>query len=75
MNETQWIFATIGSFLIGYLMAYFFKNIGKIYHRWGLVICYFLFPLIIVYLLLGAEFVMQMKSIFLSAVFAFGFFI
>jgi hypothetical protein len=75
MNETQWILFGIGSFAVGWAMAVFFKNMGRLFERWGLIISYFLFPLIIMYLLLSAEAVMQFKSITLSLIFAAGFFI
>jgi len=75
MNETQWILFAIGSFGIGWAMAVFFKNIGEMYARWGLLIAYFVFPLVIVFLIASAEAIMQMKSIVLSLVFALGFFI
>ena len=75
MNETQWIFLGIASFGVGWAMAAFFKNMGNLFERWGLLIAYFIFPLVIMFLLLSAEAIMQFKSIVLSLIFAAGFFI
>jgi hypothetical protein len=38
MNATQWIFAVIGCFAIGYIIGAFFKNIGKIYDHLGIIL-------------------------------------
>jgi len=75
MNETQWILFGISSFGVGWAMAAFFKNMGAIYERCGLIIAYFIFPLVIVFLLFSAEAIMQLNSVILSLVFASGFFI
>ena len=74
MNETQWILLIIGAFLLGYVTAYFFKNMGKLWQRWG-IFTLFLFPLIIMYLLLGGEAIANLKSAAISLVFALGFMI
>lgn len=70
MNETAWIFTALGSFGVGYAIAHFFKNMGKIYRKWGGLIAYFVFPIIIMFLYLSAVMIADFKNAFLSVIFA-----
>ena len=72
MNETQWIFWTIGAFSIGYAIAYFFKNIGELWSSWGFF-ALFLFPLIVILLIFGAATIADLKDTVISLIFASGF--
>jgi len=72
MNETQWIFLAIGAFGVGYAIAYFFKNIGELWRRWGFF-SLFLFPVIVVLLIFGAAAIADLKDTVISLIFALGF--
>ena len=75
MNETEWIFWGVFSLAIGYGIARFFKNIGRLYRKWGLLISYFAFPTILVMLLYSGAIIADFNNIVLSMVFAGGFLI
>jgi ABC-type dipeptide/oligopeptide/nickel transport system permease subunit len=73
MNETQTIFVGILSFAVGWALAYFFKNMGKLLSRWGLIISYFAFPLIFVMLVMLAASISDLNNTIISLIFAAGF--
>jgi hypothetical protein len=75
MNATQWIFAVIGCFAIGYIIGAFFKNIGKVYDHLGIILSVLIIPFLVMYVLAGAEIVLNYNSAILSIVFAIGFII
>ena len=70
MNETQFIFTMLAAFGLGWLTAYFFKNMGALSQRWGIIIAVLTFPLIIILLLATAEAIAHMKNVIISAAFA-----
>ena len=73
MNETQTIFVDILGFAVGWALAYFSKNMGKLWNRWGLIISYFAFPLIIVMLVMLAASISDLNNAVISLIFATGF--
>ena len=72
MNETAWIFTAIAAFGIGYGVAYFTKNIGRLSNAWG-IFSIILMPVIVIYLLVGAGMLADLKDVWLSLIFAGGF--
>ena len=73
MNETEKIFLAIMAFGIGYAIAYFFKNMGKIWKKYGALIGILLFPAIIISLVMAAAQIGDMRDVFVSTIFAAGF--
>ena len=73
MNETEYVFMAIIAFGVGYATAYFYKNIGRLWRSWGLFVCYFLFPPIVIGLLVSAAVVADTKDAVISSMFAGGF--
>jgi len=73
MNDTEYVFMAIIAFGIGYGIAHFFKNIGKLWRKWGGIICYFAFPVIVYVLIGGAAMIADMRDVIISSIFAAGF--
>ncbi len=73
MNETEYIFTVIVAFLTGYGIAYSAKNVGRLYRKWGLLICYFVFPAVGVALIFLAAMIADMQDVLLSVAFGIGF--
>ncbi len=72
MNKTELIFTGIVAFALGYGLGYFAKHIGDLARRWG-IFTVFLFPIIFIVLLSGAEAICQRNNVLLSLIFAAGF--
>jgi len=74
MNETEWIIIAIFAFAVGYGLAHFAKNIRRIFSDWGLF-SFFLIPIVVVFLFMGAAFIADLHSVWISLAFAAGFII
>lgn len=73
MNETEWILWGVIAFGVGYAFARFAKNIGNLAERWGLFIALFAFPVIVMWLMVGAAKIAMLNSAVVSGIFAAGF--
>lgn len=73
MNETEQIFTSFIAFGVGYAIAFFFKNMGRLWREWGAFIGIFTFPSIIIGLIMAAAMLADMRSAIISTIFAAGF--
>lgn len=73
MNASYLIIYSLGCMLLGFFTAYFFKNIGSIWERYGVLIGGFFIFSVGLYVLLFNAMVADMQNSVLSIALAVGF--
>ena len=73
MNESEIIIGSLGCFLIGVFTAYLFKNLGSIWHRYGILIGGFLIVYGVIFAVLANAMIADYKNSVFSIVLAIGF--
>jgi len=73
MNETKYILFGVFAFLLGWFIAYFVKNFGQIWARWGAIVGFIITCMVFVYTLIFTAMIADSGDVIISALLAVGF--